>query len=287
MRFVSFRRPGGSPRVGVQRLDGGVVDLEQSDHSLPASLRDLIVAGPEALDRVRRTTERSDAVVVKNAVLAAPIPDPPKVLCIGLNYRDHAIETKAQIPKEPVVFNKFPSAVVGPEEAIRLPRESPQVDFEGELVVVVGKRGRRIPRERAMDYVFGYTVGHDVSARDWQKHKEGKQWLLGKSFDTFAPLGPAVVTTDEVPDPHALRIRTRLNGETMQDSNTGDMIFRIDELLAYISQVTTLEPGDLLYTGTPAGVGVARNPPRFLKPGDVVDVEIESLGVLRNPCVAD
>jgi 2-keto-4-pentenoate hydratase/2-oxohepta-3-ene-1,7-dioic acid hydratase in catechol pathway len=168
-----------------------------------------------------------------------------------------------------------------------LPHETDQVDFEGELVVVIGASGRRIPRAKAMDYVFGYTIGHDVSARDWQKNKEGKQWLLGKSFDAFAPIGPEVVTKDEIADPHALKIQTRLNGEMMQNSNTGEMIFRVDELIAYISQVTTLEPGDLIFTGTPSGVGVARNPQRFLKPGDVVEIEIEKLGILRNEFVAD
>jgi 2-keto-4-pentenoate hydratase/2-oxohepta-3-ene-1,7-dioic acid hydratase in catechol pathway len=287
MRLVSFRRPGQSPSVGVMRTDGGVVDLHQSDSSLPKTLREIIAGGPDLLARALASANRPNAVVIAEPKLAAPIPDPQKVICVGLNYRDHAIETKTPIPKEPVIFNKFPTAIVGPNETVRLPRESPQIDFEGELVVVVGKRGRRIAREQAMDNVFGYSIGHDVSARDWQKHKEGKQWLLGKTFDTFAPLGPTVVTKDEIPDPHALKIQTRLNGEIMQDSNTGDMIFRIDELIAYVSQVATLEPGDLIYTGTPAGVGLARTPQVFLKPGDVVEIEIESLGVLRNPFEAD
>ena len=216
-----------------------------------------------------------------------PIPNPGKVICIGLNYRDHAIETKAPIPKEPVVFNKFPSCLVGHGDHVKLPRESNQVDFEGELVVVIGRSGRRITRDRAMDHVFGYTIGHDVSARDWQKNKEGKQWLLGKSFDGFAPIGPTIVTKDEIADPHALRIQTRLNGEVMQDSNTSEMIFRIDELIEYVSQVTTLEPGDLIFTGPPAGVGVARTPQRFLRLGDVVEIEIETLGVLKNQFSAD
>jgi 2-keto-4-pentenoate hydratase/2-oxohepta-3-ene-1,7-dioic acid hydratase in catechol pathway len=287
MRLVSFRRPGQCPSVGVMQADGGVVDLHQSDSSLPKTLRELIAGGPDLLARAQASAKRADAVIVADPKLAAPIPDPQKIVCVGLNYRDHAIETKTPIPKEPVIFNKFPTAIVGPNETVRLPRESTQIDFEGELVVVVGKPGRRIPREQAMDYVFGYSIGHDVSARDWQKHKEGKQWLLGKSFDTFAPLGPAVVTKDEIPDPHALKIQTRLNGEIMQNSSTGDMIFRIDELLAYVSQVATLEPGDLVYTGTPAGVGLARTPQVFLKPGDFVEIEIESLGVLRNPFEAD
>ena len=149
-------------------------------------------------------------------------------------------------------------------------------------MVVIGRRGHRIPRERAMEYVAGYTVGHDVSARDWQLNKPGKQWMAGKTFDTFAPVGPALVTADEVADPHDLGIRLRLNGETMQDSNTGQLIFRVDEVIAYLSQIVTLEPGDLIFTGTPPGVGMARKPPVWLKPGDVVEVEIDGLGTLRN-----
>src|SRR6185437_1325365 len=150
------------------------------------------------------------------------------------------------------------------------------------LVFVIGQRGRDIPRERAMEYIAGYTNGHDVSARDWQLDKPGKQWMAGKTFDTFAPIGPAVVTADEIPDPHALGIRLRLNGQTMQDSSTSQLIFRVDELIAYISQVVTLEPGDLIFTGTPPGVGMARKPPVWLQPGDVVEVEIDGLGTLRN-----
>ena len=289
MRFVNFvtvdqgvRRPG----IGALRPDGSIVDLNKTEPSLRPPLGTIILKEAEALDLARQTAARPDAVLAQDPQLLAPIL-PSKVICIGLNYRDHALETKSPIPEEPVVFNKFRTAITGPNAEIRLPRESPEVDFEGELVVVIGTFGRRIPRDRAMDYVFGYTIGHDVSARDWQKNKGGKQWLLGKSFDTFAPLGPAVVTKDEIPDPHALKIQTRVNGEVMQDSNTSEMIFRIDELIAYISQVATLEPGDLIYTGTPAGVGVARSPQRFLKPGDVVEIEIEKLGVLRNACVAD
>jgi 2-keto-4-pentenoate hydratase/2-oxohepta-3-ene-1,7-dioic acid hydratase in catechol pathway len=287
MRIATIVRPGGTRSPAVVRKDGHAVDLTQTDPELPSSVRGIIAAGPKTWIRVAAVCDRKDAIQIANPTFAAPIPDPGKVICIGLNYRDHAIETKAQIPTEPVVFNKFPSCIVGPGAQVKLPRESPQVDFEGELVVVIGKTGRRIPREQAFDHVFGYTVGHDVSARDWQKNKEGKQWLLGKSFDGFAPLGPAIVGKDEIADPHALKIQTRLNGEVMQDSNTGDMIFKIDELIAYVSQVTTIEPGDLIYTGTPAGVGVARNPQRFLKPGDVVEIEIEKLGVLNNEFIAD
>jgi len=219
--------------------------------------------------------------------LAAPIPDPPKVICIGLNYRDHAAESGAPIPAEPVLFSKFSSAIIGPEEPIVLPRVSHEVDYEAELVVVIGKRGRYIAEDQARNYVAGYTIGHDVSARDWQLRKPGGQWLAGKTFDTFAPIGPALVTADEIRDPHRLSIELRLNGQVMQRSNTEQMIFTVDKLVAYISQVVTLQPGDLIFTGTPPGVGFARKPPVFLKPGDIVEIEIENLGILRNPVTAE
>src|SRR5439155_7456756 len=180
-------------------------------------------------------------------------------------------------------FSKYATALIGHNENIVLPPVSQEVDYEAELVIVIGQRGRNISSASAMDYVAGYTVGHDVSARDWQLKKDGKQWMVGKTFDTFAPTGPLLVTADEVPDPHRLGIRLRLNGQTMQDSNTSQMIFSVGATLAYLAQVFTLEPGDLVFTGTPPGVGVARKPPVFLKGGDVVEVEIDGLGVLRNP----
>ena len=285
MRLATFQLQGGAPRAGVFRADGALVDLRASDSSLPGGVRALLEAGDPALQSAAWIASQPSAVVVRDYQLLAPIPDPRKVVCVGLNYRDHALETKAAIPREPVIFNKFPTAVIGPEAPIELPSVSDQVDYEAELVIVVGKRAKRLSRENAMAAVAGYTIGHDVSARDWQKNKDGKQWLLGKTFDTFAPLGPVLVTADEVADPHDLRVQFRLNGRTMQDSNTSQLIFRIPELLAYASQVFTLEPGDLLFTGTPAGVGMARTPPVFLKPGDVCEVEISGLGVLRNPCV--
>jgi 2-keto-4-pentenoate hydratase/2-oxohepta-3-ene-1,7-dioic acid hydratase in catechol pathway len=286
VQLVNFHRPDRPPQPGVLRADGGVVDLVQSNPELPTSMEALLAAGPEALAAASATAARADAVVVREARLRAPLTRPPKILCVGLNYRDHAKETGAAVPAEPVIFNKLPGTLIGPGDDIRLPSESSEVDYEAELVVVIGKAGRRIPAERASEHIAGYTLGNDVSARDWQKNKPGKQWLLGKSFDTFAPLGPALVTRDEIPDPHALGIRFLLNGRIMQESNTGDLIFRLPELIAYISQVTTLLPGDLLFTGTPAGVGVARQPPVFLKPGDVCRVEIDGLGALENRCTA-
>jgi 2-keto-4-pentenoate hydratase/2-oxohepta-3-ene-1,7-dioic acid hydratase in catechol pathway len=219
--------------------------------------------------------------------LHAPVPNPSKIVCIGLNYRDHAIEGGKAIPTEPVVFGKFTNTVIGHGSPIHLPRVSQKVDYEAELVVVIGRRGRDIDPADAMQYVAGFTIGHDVSARDWQFRGEERQWIIGKTFDTFAPMGPHLVTTDEAPDPNNMPIRLRLNGETMQNSNTKEFIFPVPTLLAHLSKVMTFEPGDVIFTGTPPGVGSARKPPVYLKDGDVVEVEIEGLGVLRNPVVAE
>lgn len=219
--------------------------------------------------------------------LFPPVPPPEKAFCIGLNYTEHANETGAQIPDQPVVFNKVPSAIVGHGETICLPRVSDKVDYEGELVVVIGKAGRHIPKADAMDHVFGVTCGNDVSARDWQKGVPQQQWLLGKTFDTFGPIGPCVVTTAEVANPGDLGIRMLLNGDVMQESTTSHLIFDIPTLIAYISQIVTFKPGDLIFTGTPPGVGAARTPPVFLQPNDVCSVEIEKIGTLTNVCVAE
>ena len=215
-----------------------------------------------------------------------PVDRPEKVICIGLNYRDHAIETGSPIPGEPVVFNKFPSTVIGHGDAIEIPAVSSEVDYEAELVVVIGQPGKNIAPESAMNHVFGYTCGHDVSARDWQKGRPGGQWLLGKTFDTFAPLGPCIVRQSEVADPNQLRVQMELNGEIVQDSTTAQLIFDIPTIIAHVSKVTTLAPGDLIFTGTPPGVGAARKPPLFLQPGDRCRVIIESVGTLENRCIA-
>jgi 2-keto-4-pentenoate hydratase/2-oxohepta-3-ene-1,7-dioic acid hydratase in catechol pathway len=229
---------------------------------------------------------RSDAVVgLADVRLLAPVPRPGKVVCIGLNYRDHAAESNMPIPERPVVFSKFPTSVVGPDDAVVLPASSTQVDYEAELAVVIGRRAKRVPRERAFEYVLGYTNFDDVSARDFQ-FGDG-QWQRGKSCDTFAPTGPFIATVDEVPDPHRLSIRFRLNGRTLQDSNTDQLIFGVPELVAFLSETITLEPGDLIATGTPPGVGFARKPPVFVQPGDVLEVEIDGLGVLSNTAVAE
>jgi 2-keto-4-pentenoate hydratase/2-oxohepta-3-ene-1,7-dioic acid hydratase in catechol pathway len=287
MRLATIQTTGGPRAVLVQ--NGVHVDLHATDPALPRSVRELLAGGSGLLQRAAQAAARPDAVRhdPSRVKLLAPIPDPPKIVCIGLNYRDHAAESGVAIPKEPILFSKFTSALIGHEEAIVLPAVSTEVDYEAELVIVVGRRGKPRSLEEAKDFIAGYTVGHDVSARDWQLQKEGKQWTIGKTFDTFAPCGPVLVTADEVSNPQALPIRLRLNGQTMQDSNTQQMIFGPAELLLYLSQVFTLEVGDLIFTGTPPGVGFARKPPVFLKAGDTVEVEIEGLGLLRNRCVAE
>ncbi len=254
-----------------------IVSLEQHVADLPSLLAD-----SEALSRLEAHIAAAPSVATDRLVWRPPIPHPDKILCVGLNYVDHAIETGQQIPGEPLIFNKLRTTLIGHQEKILLPPVSQQVDFEAELVVVIGKSGRDIPLESAGDHVAGYCCGHDVSARDWQKGKPGNQWLLGKSFDSFAPLGPWLVTADEIANPHALSIELRLNGETMQRSSTQQLIFPIDYLVAYISQVCHLHVGDLLFTGTPPGVGAARQPQIFLRPGDSVEVEIEGVGLLQN-----
>ena len=218
------------------------------------------------------------------ATLLPPVPPPEKILCIGLNYRDHALETGVDPPSEPVVFGKFNNALVGHGESIQLPAVAEQVDYEAELVVILGRSVKQVSKVEAAEAIFGYSCGHDVSARDWQKGRPGGQWLLGKSFDSFAPVGPCLVTTRDLPDATDLRVRMHLGDETVQDSTTAQLIFDVPTLIAHLSQIMTLRPGDLIFTGTPPGVGMARKPPRFLKAGDVCEVQIEGIGTLSNPC---
>ena len=220
---------------------------------------------------------------VRDYTLLAPVV-PTAILCVGLNYRKHAEETGARIPEYPVLFFKNPSAVLDPGTPIRIPHKLPstQVDYEGELAIVIGKSCRNATRQNALDFALGYTCANDVSARDWQKQWGGSQWCRGKSFDTFAPLGPWLVTADEIPDPNTLQITTRVNGEVLQDSNTGDMIFDVPSLIEFLSAETTLAAGTVILTGTPEGVGMSRTPPRWLQPGDLCSIEIEGIGTLEN-----
>lgn len=224
---------------------------------------------------------------VSIAKLLAPALNPPAIFGIGLNYREHAAETGAKIPDYPVVFFKSPGAVQNPGDPIRLPTHlsGDHADYECELAVIIGRTCLNATREDALDFVLGYTCANDVSERDWQKNKGGSQWSRGKTFDTFCPLGPVLVTKDEIPDPNALGIRTVLNGETVQDHTTADMIFSVRELIVFLSADTTLLPGTVILTGTPQGVGMARTPPRYLRPGDTVTIEIDGIGSLTNPVV--
>lgn len=284
MRLVTVRTDRGPRACG--EWQGRYVDLVDADPTLPATVKGLLALGAEGLRRAGEALERGATTYdPATAEHLAPVPDPGKIVCLGMNYRDHAAEVGAEPPTEPILFSKYATALVGHGAPIVLPKVSDEVDFEAELVVVVGRGGRDIPEARAMEHVGGYAVGHDVSARDWQLRKPGRQWMAGKTFDTFAPVGPCLVTADEVPDPHALGIRLRLNGETMQDSSTSQLIFRGDAVIAHLSRLFTLEPGDLIFTGTPPGVGMARKPPVWLKGGDVVEVEIDGLGTLRNPVI--
>ncbi len=229
----------------------------------------------------------TDRVVVPGKILAPVVP--PNLLCIGLNYKKHAAESNSPLPKYPVLFIKNTAAVQNPGDPIELPRKLPstKVDYECELAVVIGRRCKNVSRAAALDYVLGYTCANDVSARDWQRDGGGGQWCQGKGFDTFAPLGPVLVTRDEIPNPNALRIRTILNGETMQDWNTDDMIFDVPAIIEFLSASKTLLPGTVILTGTPHGVGFARNPPVWLQPGDVVTVDIENIGTLTNPVIEE
>ncbi|MCC7176681.1 MAG: fumarylacetoacetate hydrolase family protein [Bryobacterales bacterium] len=284
MRLVTFLREGFNPEAGVVR-GAEVIGLSAAGYP---DMLSLIAGGSGALAAVEEFCRRPPAASVSPLAavrLLAPIPRPPKLICVGLNYRDHAEETGMAIPAVPTIFSKFTTAVIGPGENIILPRASTKPDYEAELAFVVGKGGRYVDPAAWREHVFGYTILNDVSARDYQKATS--QWLMGKTFDTFAPMGPYLTTADEIPDPHDLEISLTLNGRVMQSSNTRHLIFRIPELLAFLSSVFTLEPGDVVSTGTPGGVGFARKPPVFLSPGDLVEVRVAGLGELRNPVAGE
>jgi 2-keto-4-pentenoate hydratase/2-oxohepta-3-ene-1,7-dioic acid hydratase in catechol pathway len=273
LKLVTYSIDGGAPRVGyiedgqVHPL-GGANMLEYIEHGRDADRQ----PGGEtvSLDEVR---------------LRAPITRPQKIIAIGLNYEDHAAETGGEIPEKPIVFAKYPNTIIGPGEPIRIPPITEQADYEAELAVVIGRPAKNVSEEEALEYVFGYMNGNDVSSRDLQ-FSEGGQWTRSKSIDTFAPIGPYIATRDEVPDPQNLYIRCVLNGEVVQDGTTSDMIFSVAELVSFLSHGMTLMPGDIILTGTPAGVGFARDPQLFLKAGDEVSIEIEGLGTLTNPVKA-
>jgi len=272
LEFVLLTRPAALGMIEI--LARGHDWLAALDPILDAVVRDLV---PSGMFRELFTPSST-------ADLRAPIPRPGKIICVGRNYAEHARERGGEVPTQPIFFLKSNNTICGLGDSIVLPPTSQQVDYEAEFVVVIGKKGKNIPEERAYEHVAGYMVMNDVSARDMQS--ADKQWFRGKSCDTFAPTGPWIVTKDEIRDPHALRISLTLNGQTMQDSNTGNMMFTIPYLISYLSKSMTLEPGDIISTGTPEGVGGARTPPVFLKPGDNVSITVERIGTLTNPVAA-
>lgn len=295
MRILSYKHEG-LDVLGLL-IDGSVANLAEAANATGmrslafSNLHNLLSAGEAALHGVQTMaqTVRSGKVPVPRVPLDSvnlrpPLPRPSKIVAVGLNYMDHANEAGFELPKEPLLFAKFPNSITGPTDAIILPEDDPQVDWEVELGLVIGRRARHVSTADAPKYLAGYLVLNDVSARRFQFGD--KQWTRGKSCDTFCPIGPWMTTLDEIPDPHALRVRTFVNGDVMQDSNTRNLIFRIPQLISYISRDMTLEPGDIIATGTPPGVGAFRNPPRFLKAGDLIETEVEGLGRLRNPVVA-
>lgn len=290
MRLVTFYADNDT-RLGLLEGDQ-IVDLNVAAPELPGDMLGFLRAGQAALTHTRaalaRRVQGSKRPLLHSAAsarLAPPIPRPGKIICIGLNYSDHAAESGQPVPQRPVVFAKFGTSVIGPKDAIRWsPDVTQQVDYEAELAVVIGRTARQVSQEDALEYVVGYMCANDVSARDLQ-FIDANQWVRGKSLDTFCPLGPYLVTRDEVPDPGALSIRCILNGQTMQDSTTANLIFDVPTLVSYLSHSFTLEPGDIILTGTPPGVGSARKPPVFMKPGDHVVVEVEGLGRLDNTVI--
>ncbi len=287
MRLVTFQPRGQEARLGAV-CGELVIDLHAaSDRQLPADMRSFLARGPFALEMARTACMNVRSPYLLDKVrLLAPILDPSKVIAIGQNYMDHCREQGKEPPKLPIIFTKFSTAIVGPGAEIRWsPRLTRQVDFEAELAVVIGKPARRVSRREALDYVAGYTCCNDVSARDLQ-FGDG-QWVRGKSLDTFCPLGPWLVTADEISNPQKLAVKSTLNGQTMQDSNTLEMIFDVATLIEFASQAFTLLPGDVIATGTPNGVGVFREPPVFIKHGDTITVEIEKIGQLTNTCVEE
>ncbi len=315
MRLVTYQHERQS-RVGAQ-LEGQIVDLNRAyqallNHSsnidelavadvrVPADMIGLLRGGEislraarEAAAFVREQLTAGDnspglegiVYAMERISLLPPVLHPSKVICLGLNYRDHAAEAGMAVPEYPVLFHKVAGSLIGHNQPIVVPRISSKIDYEGELAIIIGRRGKYIAEDEALSYVAGYTVANDVSARDLQFRTS--QWTTGKMLDTFGPLGPALVTRDEVADPNALSIKTTLNGQVMQDGNTADMIFRVPFIVSYISEIVTLEPGDVILTGTPPGIGNTRTPQVFMKPGDTITVEIEGLGKLTNPLVGE
>jgi 2-keto-4-pentenoate hydratase/2-oxohepta-3-ene-1,7-dioic acid hydratase in catechol pathway len=275
MRFVTFSYAG--------HARAGALDERNEIADLGVPMLDLLAEGT-LVERGNVALARRGRVVASQVAIEAPVPRPPKVLAIGLNYRDHAAESGQPIPERPIVFAKMATCITGPGQPIYIPRVSRAVDWEGELCIVMGRTARYVTAADAEYYIAGYCIGNDVSVRDWQFHSP--TWMMGKSFDTHGPLGPWLVTSDEV-DADNLALRTLVNGTVKQESSTGQLIFGPGEIIEYVSAGLTLEPGDVIFTGTPAGVGSTRKPPEFLQRGDTVRIEIEGLGALENPVLEE
>ncbi|THF80364.1 fumarylacetoacetate hydrolase family protein [Cohnella fermenti] len=277
MKLVQFyvrQDPDRKPRVGAVNGESEIVALKTE-----GTMRDVIEAGGAS------DLGKGDSHRLEDVKLLSPLTNPDKIICIGLNYHDHVIESNMQVPKVPVLFPKYNNCLLGHDDEVTIPAEVEQCDYEVELAVVIGKTAKRVPLESAMDYVFGYTILNDVSARDIQLNEP--QWTRGKAIDGFAPTGPWIVTADELADPGNLGISLTLNGETMQNSNTKELIFNIPYLISFLSNTMTLQPGDIISTGTPPGVGMGRKPQVWLKPGDVVEATVEGIGTLRNAFAAE
>jgi len=287
----------GAESYGIFQGNNEIIDLPKlgkiQGKTVPPTIDALISLGWEVENFVKSMTDdipksQSKKFILKRIEVTAkaPVISPPKIICLGLNYRDHAEEAKADLPDEPIIFMKPRTSIIGPEEPVRKPGFVKKLDYEVELATIIGKMGKNIPASKAKNYIFGYTVFNDISARDIQS-KDG-QWTRGKSFDTFAPFGPCITTAAQIGDPNDLHLWTRVNGEMRQNSTTKHMRFNIYEIVHHLSRVMTLEPCDIIATGTPAGVAAFMKPkPRFLKPGDIVEVEVENIGTLRNPIVED
>jgi ureidoglycolate lyase len=277
MKLVTFSSGGTEKRLGVMGK-AGLIDVRRAIPNAPKTMMELAGSWDNWRSEFERISGHDEGV--PQAKFHAPIPRPGKIMAIGLNYADHVAESGMKTPEQQIWFSKMPSAVAGPNEDIQLPKASTALDYEVELVVVIGKGGRHISKERAKEHIFGYCVGNDVTVRDWQF--KTPQWVLGKSFDTHAPFGPWIMTADEIGDPHTLGVRCFVNGEKRQDSNTKHLVFNIFEQIEELSKAMTLEPGDVIFTGTPGGVGAAMKPPAWLKVGDFVRCEIDRIGTIEN-----
>jgi len=301
MRLVTYSRMG-VPSIGVE-LDEGILDIPDAashfgrkyhirGHSFPTTMLDLL-QWPAGVDVVRQIVERYEKTPkgerlmthpVNSGTFEAPISRPGKIVALGKNYLDHIEETGSNVPEFPVIFTKFPSSVIGPDDSIVIPKVSSQIDWEVELGIVIGKSCKDVAEGKSLDYIAGYTVINDVSARDLQMN-DG-QWVRGKSLDTFCPMGPCIVTRDELGDASGLKMHTKVNGVIKQDSSTSSLIYNVIQIVSFLSKSFILEPGDVIATGTPSGVGFVRNPPEFLKPGDQVELFIEGIGYLRNSVIS-